>query len=92
MPAAAYWLPASDETPLYTRHWPCEKAIGAVMLAHGMAEHAGRYERLAAALNAAGYHLYAIDQRGHGQTANADELGHFADHGGWARWSAIWPA
>lgn len=58
MPAAAYWLPASDETPLYTRHWPSATAVGAVMLSHGMAEHAGRYERLAAALNAAGYHFY----------------------------------
>ncbi|WP_237614032.1 hypothetical protein, partial [Pseudomonas aeruginosa] len=26
MPAAAYWLPASDETPLYTRHWPSATA------------------------------------------------------------------
>ncbi len=32
MPAAAYWLPASDETPLYTRHWPSATAVGAVML------------------------------------------------------------
>lgn len=55
------------------------------MLSHGMAEHAGRYERLAAALNAAGYHFYAIDQRGHGRTAEADELGHFADQGGWGK-------
>lgn len=85
MPAAAYWLPASDETPLYTRHWPSATAVGAVMLSHGMAEHAGRYERLAAALNAAGYHFYAIDQRGHGRTAEADELGHFADQGGWGK-------
>ncbi|ARN42471.1 lysophospholipase [Pseudomonas aeruginosa] len=85
MPAAAYWLPASDETPLYTRHWPSATAVGAVMLSHGMAEHAGRYERLAAALNAAGYHFYAIDQRGHGRTAEADDLGHFADQGGWGK-------
>ncbi|MBF3273002.1 alpha/beta hydrolase, partial [Pseudomonas aeruginosa] len=33
----------------------------------------------------AGYHFYAIDQRGHGRTAEADELGHFADQGGWGK-------
>ncbi|MBO3276411.1 alpha/beta hydrolase [Pseudomonas schmalbachii] len=86
MPHAAYWLPASDETPLYTRHWATEQpARGAVMLSHGMAEHGGRYERLGQALNAAGYHLYAIDQRGHGRTAENGELGHYADSGGWGK-------
>ncbi|WP_336118316.1 alpha/beta fold hydrolase, partial [Klebsiella pneumoniae] len=29
--------------------------------------------------------FYAIDQRGHGRTAEADELGHFADQGGWGK-------
>ena len=86
MPYAAYWLAASDETPLYTRHWAPEgPSRGALMLSHGMAEHSGRYERLGLALNAAGYHLYAIDQRGHGRTAENGELGHYADHGGWGK-------
>ncbi|MCY1260207.1 Monoacylglycerol lipase [compost metagenome] len=86
MPHAAYWLPASDETPLYTRHWTADgSARGAVMLSHGMAEHAGRYERLGSALNAAGYHLYAIDQRGHGRTAESGDLGHYADSDGWGK-------
>ncbi|MFS2124373.1 alpha/beta hydrolase [Pseudomonas sp. Pseusp97] len=86
MPYAAYWLAASDETPLYTRHWAPEgPSRGALMLSHGMAEHAGRYERLGLALNAAGYHLYAIDQRGHGRTAENGELGHYADRGGWGK-------
>lgn len=42
------------------------KAI--VQLAHGIGEHAGRYTHVAAALNAAGYAVYADDHRGHGQT------------------------
>ncbi|KAF1068549.1 MAG: Monoacylglycerol lipase [Pseudomonas citronellolis] len=85
MSHTAYWLPASDATPLYTHHWACEQAHGVVMLAHGMAEHAARYARLGAALNAAGYDLFAIDQRGHGRTAEHGDLGHYADQDGWAK-------
>jgi alpha-beta hydrolase superfamily lysophospholipase len=68
MPYAAFWLTAADETPLYT-HLCRRGAQGVVMLSHGMAEHAGRYARLGEALNLAGYSLYAIDQRGHGRSA-----------------------
>ena len=36
-----------------------------------------------AALNSAGYGVYANDHRGHGPTAAPADLGHFADEGGW---------
>ncbi|MCL6688833.1 lysophospholipase [Pseudomonas sp. R3.Fl] len=85
MPYAAYWLTASDQTPLYTHHWAAEAPRGVVMLSHGMAEHAGRYARLGEALNAAGWALFAIDQRGHGRTAEHGDLGHYADQGGWGK-------
>jgi alpha-beta hydrolase superfamily lysophospholipase len=56
-----------------------------VQLAHGLAEHSARYARLAAALNAAGYTVYANDHRGHGPKAAPADLGHFADDGGWGK-------
>jgi alpha-beta hydrolase superfamily lysophospholipase len=43
-------------------------ARGVVQLAHGLGEHAGRYEHLALALVAAGYTVYADDHHGHGRT------------------------
>jgi alpha-beta hydrolase superfamily lysophospholipase len=48
-----------------------------------MAEHAARYARLAEALTAAGYAVYAGDHRGHGATASKADHGYFADTDGW---------
>jgi alpha-beta hydrolase superfamily lysophospholipase len=57
---------------------------GAVQIAHGLAEHAGRYDRLATALNGAGYLVYAHDHHGHGGTGEAaGSLGSFGA-AGWA--------
>lgn len=57
-----------------------------VQIAHGLAEHAGRYARLAQALTSAGYAVYASDHRGHGLTCkNKEQLGFFAERNGWQR-------
>ena len=57
-----------------------------VQLSHGLAEHAGRYDRLATALNGAGYLVYAHDHPGHGATGEAaDSLGSF----GAAGWTGL---
>ena len=86
MPAEAFWLEASDRCPLYVHAWrPAAPPHAVVLLAHGMAEHGGRYQRLGATLMAAGIALYAPDIRGHGRTAEAGRLGHFADREGWPR-------
>ena len=57
-----------------------------VHINHGMAEHAARYERFAAALTAAGYAVFAHDHRGHGHTTAPDSAqGFFAKEDGWAK-------
>jgi alpha-beta hydrolase superfamily lysophospholipase len=46
---------------------------GVIQIAHGMAEHALRYERFAEKLTNQGYIVYANDHRGHGKTAGSVE-------------------
>ena len=56
-----------------------------VHIAHGMAEHAARYARLAERLTAAGIAVSAADHRGHGQTAKElPARGIFSTENGWA--------
>jgi alpha-beta hydrolase superfamily lysophospholipase len=80
-------LPTTDGLNLFVRRWfPEGEAKAIVQIAHGVAEHSGRYARLAEALNLAGYAVYANDHRGHGHTARTpNELGYFADRGGWRK-------
>ncbi len=59
---------APDDTQVYCHRWQVEKPRAIVQLVHGGAEHAGRYEALARALNEQGYAVYAEDHRGHGRT------------------------
>ena len=48
--------------------WPVANSRGVVQVAHGLGEHARRYDNLAAGLNRAGFSVYADDHRGHGAT------------------------
>ncbi|MDH4279874.1 MAG: lysophospholipase [Acidimicrobiia bacterium] len=56
---------------------------GSVQIAHGLAEHAARYDRFARALNGAGFLVFATDHRGHGRTGenSGHGLGHFGAMG-----------
>ncbi|UII70406.1 alpha/beta hydrolase [Pseudomonas sp. HN11] len=81
---STFWLTANDRSRLYVNQWmPGGPAKAVVMLSHGMAEHSGRYARLAEALCGAGYGVYALDQRGHGRTADEGTLGLYAEKDGW---------
>jgi alpha-beta hydrolase superfamily lysophospholipase len=53
---------------LYYRAWDHPSARGHVVIAHGVAEHSGRYEHVAARLQQAGFAVWALDHRGHGQS------------------------
>ena len=50
----------------YRRWLPDCQARGIVFISHGLGEHGGRYQHVAAALTAAGFVCYGIDHLGHG--------------------------
>jgi alpha-beta hydrolase superfamily lysophospholipase len=79
---------ADDGAKLFVYRWQPDVGIGkaVVHIAHGLAEHAGRYERLAETLTENGFVVFANDYRGHGKTAqSAEDVGHFSDQDGWQR-------
>ena len=100
------WFESSDGTKLFTRRWlpgpPSSKPpkaaqpLAVVHIVHGMAEHTGRYGRLAEKLCGAGIEVWAADQRGHGKTADLSVnspdkgglLGHCADKDAFERVTA----
>jgi alpha-beta hydrolase superfamily lysophospholipase len=62
------WLTMADGQRLFLRDWPLPQACGAMLIVHGLGEHSGRYERLAAWFNQRGYAVRGYDQRGHGRS------------------------
>jgi alpha-beta hydrolase superfamily lysophospholipase len=86
MSGGEFTFAGSDGAKLLGRRWlPGGRPRAIVQIAHGLAEHSARYARLAGALNAAGYGVYANDHRGHGPKAAAADLGYFADEKGWGK-------
>ncbi len=51
--------------------WGAKKNKAVVIIVHGLAEHAARYDEFARVLNAADVSVAAYDQRGHGLTGTA---------------------
>src|SRR3954470_18005409 len=64
----SYRLQAADGTCLQAYEWKptSGQAVGVVVIAHGLRDHANRYAALAQALAARGLAIYAQDMRGHG--------------------------
>ena len=87
MQASTFTLATPDGVSLFVYRWlPDGPPKAVVQIAHGLAEHAARYARLAEALTGAGYAVYADDHRGHGRTAKTPaELGLFAERDGWKK-------
>jgi len=75
-----------DGARLHVSGWAVETPKAIVQVLHGMAEYGSRYARLAEALTAAGYTLYAHDHRGHGKSIpEGSPPGHMADDDSWNR-------
>lgn len=83
----AFTFTASDGMRLAAYLWePNTPPRAVIHIAHGLAEHAGRYARTAKSLTAHGYVVYVNDMRGHGQTAQSqDDLGFLGEANGWNR-------
>lgn len=56
-----------------------KKARGIIQIAHGIGEHAGRYDNIAHRLQKEGFTIYANDHRAHGKTAEIKRLFGFYD-------------
>ncbi|MEK1832314.1 alpha/beta hydrolase [Priestia megaterium] len=71
----SFYYRGHQEKEIFAQKWDVENnsAKGVVQIAHGMAEHIGRYEYFANVLTQHGYIVYGNDHRGHGQTALKDE-------------------
>ncbi len=82
-----FYLTAPDNKEIFIREWlPETDAKAIIQIAHGMAEHSGRYEEFAEYLVSEGFGVYANDHRGHGQTEkDPEKLGYLADENGWQK-------
>lgn len=78
---------ADDGSAIFAYHWRLRTSpVVVVQIIHGLAEHAGRYCRLAEALALAGYAVYGSDLRGHGKSVRSKEdWGFFAERDGWRK-------
>ncbi len=79
----SFKLKASDGKEVHCYQWIPDTPIAAIHIAHGMGEHAARYDWVATRLNEQGYAVYANDHRGHGET-DRDQLGYMGGDG-WNR-------
>jgi len=66
-------LASRDGETLALRQWPSPAAAprALVLVCHGLGEHAGRYQQLAAHLNDWGFAVLAYDHYGHGESSGA---------------------
>ena len=65
---------ASDGDNVVIQDWPGTQGTaprGVVIIVHGLGEHAGRYEHVAAKLNDWGFAVRGYDQCGHGESGGA---------------------
>ncbi|HLZ94454.1 MAG TPA: lysophospholipase [Candidatus Dormibacteraeota bacterium] len=79
---ATRFLTSRDGTRLAYRAWPLADAKITLAVVHGLGEHAGRYLDFAVAMATRGIGTFAVDLRGHGQSAG--QRGHVDS---WTQWT-----
>ena len=71
-PTREWTLPGRGGIELFARAWlPAGEPRDTVVIAHGYAEHSGRYGNVVDKLVPRGFAIYAIDHRGHGKSGGA---------------------
>jgi len=79
---AGEFVASADGTKIAYRAWPVAGAQITFAVAHGLGEHAGRYERFAQGMAKHGIGTYAVDLRGHGNSPG--QRGHVDS---WSQWT-----
>lgn len=79
------FLSSNGETLVYAESYiPEGEPLAIVQIAHGMAEHIGRYKQVVEYLVNQGFIVCGNDHLGHGNTApSADDFGYFGEGDGW---------
>ena len=85
MKSSTFTFKDQDGIEIFIYKWAPDSGApkAALQIAHGLIEHAGRYEKVAEALTSTGYICYADDHRGHGKTAGGEENKGYLGESGW---------
>lgn len=77
---------ASQDSHVITGSVFCpDTPVSVLVIAHGMAEHAGRYTGFARWLAERGIAVVTFNHRGHGPACPGDQLGQYSDTDGWGK-------
>lgn len=82
--ATLLYLPTADGHKIPVRHWPVSQPRAIIHIVHGMAEHSGHYDDVAAFLNQYGFVVIAHDHRCHGLSTSVNLLGNVDKIQNWA--------
>jgi len=69
---------ASDGTPIFYRRWEGREGNDVILYLHGLESHTGWFVNRGDLLNQKGFHVYALDRRGWGNTRT--ERGHIESY------------
>ena len=76
-------IQAADGAGLQVVTWPNEEARASLLLVHGISEHMGRWEHVAAFMTSRGLEVHGYDHRGHGKSGgprmDCDHFGRYVE-------------